>query len=145
VIDYLRLNSRPFLFTAAGVPAALGAALAAMRIAQTEDWRREALRERSAELRRGLAELGYDVQADATTPIVALPMADRWSAVRVWRALLDAGVYTNCTMGSAVPGGKALLRLSVMATHTEQHISRALKAFAELTSTLTSTPASTQA
>src|SRR5262249_39648596 len=58
VIDYLKITCRPLMFTAAGVPAALASALAAARIAQAEDWRREAVADRAARLRVGLQDLG---------------------------------------------------------------------------------------
>jgi 8-amino-7-oxononanoate synthase len=134
VIDYLRISSRPFLFAAAGVPAAMAAALAALRIARDEDWRREAAQARADQLRRGLAELGYGVDPAGATPIIAVPVGDDWAAVRLWRGLLDRGVYTNCAVSPAVP--RALLRTSVMATHSEEQVDAALEAFAALRSTL---------
>src|SRR5205085_8309857 len=70
VIDWLRIACRPFLFTAAGVPAAVAAALAAVRIAVEEDWRREAVQARASPLRSGLRALGYDVGEDTGAPIV---------------------------------------------------------------------------
>ena len=63
VIDYLKVTCRPLMFTASGVPAALAAALEAARIAQAEDWRREAVAARAEQLRAGLAQLGYRVAA----------------------------------------------------------------------------------
>ncbi|MHB8467504.1 MAG: aminotransferase class I/II-fold pyridoxal phosphate-dependent enzyme, partial [Acidimicrobiales bacterium] len=56
-------------------------------------------------------------------------------AVRLWRALLDAGVYVNCAVPPAVPAGRALLRASVMATHEEADIKAALNAFEVVRST----------
>ncbi|HWC38614.1 MAG TPA: aminotransferase class I/II-fold pyridoxal phosphate-dependent enzyme, partial [Acidimicrobiales bacterium] len=50
VVDYVRIACRPFQFTASGVPAALGAALAALRVAREEDWRRVVVRERADQL-----------------------------------------------------------------------------------------------
>ena len=50
----------------------------------------------------------------------------------LWRALLDRGVYTNCSLPPAVQ--RPMLRTSVMATHTEEHVDRALEAFAEIAS-----------
>jgi 8-amino-7-oxononanoate synthase len=129
VIEYLKLVARPFLFTASGVPAALGAALEALRIARAEDWRREALIARAARLRAGLRDLGYDTGPAAGTAIIPVHVGDDWSAVRVWKELMDRGVYTNCAVAPAVPAGRALLRNSVIATHTEEHIDRALAAF----------------
>jgi 8-amino-7-oxononanoate synthase len=129
VIDFIRVSCRPFLFTASGVPAAVAAALSAARIARTEDWRRLAVAERAAQLRRGLRELGYDAGPDRDGAIVAIHIGDDWAAVRLWRTLVDAGVYTNCAVAPAVAPGRALLRTSVMATHTERQIDEALACF----------------
>ena len=129
VIDYIRISCRPFQFTASGVPAALGAALAALRIAREEDWRRAVVRDRADQLRAGLRDLGYAVGPDTGTPIVPVTIGEEWSAGRTWRALLDNGVYTNCVISPAVPSGRAMLRTSVMATHTEAHIEESLRAF----------------
>jgi len=129
VIDFLRVSCRPFLFTASGVPAAMAAALAATRIAREEDWRREAVRARARQLREGLCRLGYDAGPDDGAAIVAVQIGDDWHAARLWRCLLDLGVYTNCAVAPAVAPGRALLRTSVIATHTEAQIDQALTAF----------------
>lgn len=136
VIDYLRISCRVMLFTAAGVPAALGAALAAVRIAQTDSSRREMVLVRARQLHAGLAELGFEVGPQPPGPIIPVHVGQDWDAARMWRALLDLGVYTNCAVAPAVPPGRALLRTSVMATHTEEHIAQALRAFEEARSTL---------
>jgi 8-amino-7-oxononanoate synthase len=129
VLDHLRIACHPFLFTASGVPAAVAAALCALRIAIEEEWRREAVQARAAQLRRGLRDLGYTVGGDPVSPIIPVHIGDDWDALRTWRALLDNGVYTNCAVAPAVAPNKALLRTSVMATHTERHIDDALHAF----------------
>jgi 8-amino-7-oxononanoate synthase len=135
VIDYLRVVCRPLLFTASGVPAALAAALAAAEIARDEDWRRDAIRVRADQLRTGLAKLGYRVASSTEAAIVPIHIGDDWDAARTWRALLDHGVYTNCAIPPAVPPGRALLRTSVMATHTEAQIDESLRAFEVVRST----------
>jgi 8-amino-7-oxononanoate synthase len=127
VIDYLKITCRPLMFTASGVPAALGAALAAAQIARQEDWRREAVAARAEQLRSGLVSVGLDVGAGSGSPIVPVHIGDPWDAGRLWRALLDNGVYTNCAIPPAVP--RAMLRTSVMATHTEADIDAALRGF----------------
>jgi 8-amino-7-oxononanoate synthase len=129
VIDYLKVACRPLLFSAAGVPAALAAALEASRIAQAENWRREAVIALSERLRRGLAQLGFDVgRSQHPSAIVPVHVGDEWEAARMWSALLESGVYTNCVVSPAVP--RAMLRTSVMATHTDADIDRALDSFA---------------
>jgi 8-amino-7-oxononanoate synthase len=149
VIDYLRISSRAFLFTASAVPAALGAALAALRIVRSEEGR-QMLTQVLSNARRfadGLRALGFHVLStepvrmgpgeDApreriVTPIVPVLVGDDWRAALLWRALYDAGVFTNCALHPAVPPGGALLRTSVMATHDEATLDRALDAFARV-------------
>jgi 8-amino-7-oxononanoate synthase len=135
VLGYLRRSCRPFQFTASGVPASIAAALAAARLARTEDWRRDNLRARAAQLRSGLEDLGYSLGPDSGGAIVAVHVGADWDSVRLWRALLDAGVYVNCAVPPAVPAGRALLRASVMATHEEADIKAALNAFEVVRST----------
>jgi 8-amino-7-oxononanoate synthase len=134
VIDFLRVSSRAFLFTASNVPASVGAALAALRIVRSEEGPRLFARvlECAAYLERGLRELGFKVVDDPSgivTPVVPVVVGDDWKAVLLWRALYDAGVYVNVAIHPAVPPGGALLRTSVMATHDEATLDRALAAF----------------
>lgn len=133
VIDYLRVHSRAFLFTASNVPAALGAAAAALKVVRSDEGRELMGRvlENADRLRRGLREIGLKViEHDITTPIVPVLVEDDWKAVLLWRALYDEGVYTNVAIHPAVPPGGALLRTSVMATHGTETLDRALDRFA---------------
>ncbi len=135
VIDYLRIQSRAFLFTAAGVPAAVGAALAALRILRSDEGPRLLARvlDNAAYLHAGLRERGFKVvehEDGRMTPIVPVIVGDDWRAVLLWRALYDAGVFVNVAIHPAVAPGGALLRTSVMATHDRATLDRALDAFA---------------
>jgi 8-amino-7-oxononanoate synthase len=159
VIEYLRLYSRAFLFTASAVPAALGAALAALRIVRSPEGPPLLGRvlENAARLRDGLHELGFAVVApqalpaeaaaslppalvphdpaaapSIVTPIVPVLVGDDWRAALLWKALYDGGVFVNTALHPAVPPGGALLRTSVMATHDEAVLSRALDVFARV-------------
>ena len=142
VIEYLRFQSRPFMFTASGVPAAIGAALEAVRICRSPEGPALFARvlEAASHLQRGLAELGFAVaQPQAlprgeavVTPIVPVVVGDDWKAGLIWRALFDAGVYVNVALHPAVPPGGALLRTSVMASHDAATLDRALEAFARV-------------
>ncbi|MGD0385101.1 MAG: aminotransferase class I/II-fold pyridoxal phosphate-dependent enzyme [Solirubrobacteraceae bacterium] len=144
VIEFLKIQSRAFLFTASGVPAAVGAALAALRVIRSDDGRELMARvlANARQLNRGLHELGFDVvepfpvtnaageQESIITPIVPVRVGEDWKAALLWRALWDAGVFTNVAVHPAVPPGGALLRTSVMATHDRAVIEQALEAFA---------------
>jgi 8-amino-7-oxononanoate synthase len=149
VIEYLRISSRAFLFTASAVPAALGAALAALRIIRSDEGPAllATVLERARYLDDGLRALGYltlsgepirtSAAAEApretlATPIVPILVGDDWKAALLWRALYDGGVFTNCALHPAVPPGGALLRTSVMATHDQATLDRALEVFARV-------------
>jgi 8-amino-7-oxononanoate synthase len=139
VIDFLRIQSRSFMFTAAGVPAAVGAALAAVQVIKSADGPELLARllDNATYLEEGLRSLGFSVipagaLPDGTpivTPIVPVVVGDDWDAVELWKALYDGGVYTNVAIYPAVPRGGALLRTSVMATHEREHLDRALGIF----------------
>jgi 8-amino-7-oxononanoate synthase len=142
VVDFLRIQSRPFLFTASGVPAAVGAALAAVRICRSDEGRELFARvlENGRYLNEGLRSLGLHVVdpvalPDGTrvaTPIVPVLVADDWKAALLWKALYEAGVYVNVALHPAVPPGGALLRTSVMATHERATLDEAIEAFAQV-------------
>ncbi len=68
------------------------------------------------------------------TPIVPVLVGDDWKAALLWRRLYDAGVFVNTALHPAVPPGGALLRTSVMATHDEATLDRALEMFARVRS-----------
>lgn len=130
VIDYLRLFCRPLVFTASNVPASLAAALTAAKIARQEDWRREAVLSLARRLRRGLVEAGFNAGGDDQSCIVPVHVDDLLDTGVLWRALLDRGVYTNCSVPPAVQ--RPMLRTSVMATQTEEQVDRAIGAFADI-------------
>ena len=136
VIEFLRVQSRAFLFTASAVPAAVGAAQAALRIVRTAEGR-ELMAKVLANARHwsdGLVERGFKVvrHGDLVTPIVPVLVEDDWKAGLLWKALYDAGVFVNTALHPAVPPGGALLRTSVMATHDTPTLERALDAFASV-------------
>ncbi|HTU15048.1 MAG TPA: aminotransferase class I/II-fold pyridoxal phosphate-dependent enzyme [Solirubrobacterales bacterium] len=138
VIEYIRISARSFIFSASGVPASVGAALEAVKICQAEGPALYAKLLNNAEyLREGLKDLGLKVVEPgrmpdgsvATTPVVPVVIGDDWNAIVLWKALFEAGVYTNVAIHPAVPPSGALLRTSLMATHETAHLDKALGIF----------------
>jgi 8-amino-7-oxononanoate synthase len=135
VIEFLRYASRPFIFTASAVPAAVGAALGALRVIRADGPELMAkLLDNARYLRQGFKELGLVAiepgtlpdGSEATTPVVPVVVGDDFQCALLWKALFDAGLYTNVALHPAVPPGQALLRTSLMATHEHSHLDRAL-------------------
>lgn len=140
IIDFLRLHARSFLFTASGVPAAVGSALAAVKIAKSDEGRElmakvldnaeylwNELNDRGLRVFDPGTELGARYGVKPFTPIVPILIGEDWEAAVVWKKLYDAGLYSNVALHPAVPHGGALLRTSVMANHQREHLDRAVE------------------
>ncbi len=126
VIEYLKHRSRPLIFSASISPPNAAAALEALRILRSEPERREALWENTRRLQKGLRELGFDI-GNTQTPVIPVYIGDDIKTFQICMALHEEGVFVNPVVSPGVPPGKALLRLSVMATHRPEHIDTALE------------------
>jgi 7-keto-8-aminopelargonate synthetase-like enzyme len=114
------------------MPAAnVAACLAALEIMRSDPCLAERVLGVAARMRKGYQELGYNTGA-SETPIVPIIIGDDDRTFAMWRALYDAGVYTNPVIPPAVPPSKSLLRTSYMATHTDEQMSRVLALFEQV-------------
>lgn len=127
-IDYIKHHSRPLIFSASMAPATVAAVLAALDIIEQEPERRERLWDNALHWRSGLQEIGFNTGQSAT-PVVPVILGDDMLTFHFWKALLDRGVFTNPAVRQAVAPGSALLRTSVIATHTSEQLDGALEAF----------------
>ena len=131
VIHFLKHHSRPLIFTAALPPANTAGVLAALHVMKAEPWRREQLWKNARRLQDGLRGLGFDI-GPTETPIVPVLIGPLEKTFLFWRMLFDAGVFTNPVVPPAVPPSQCRLRTSLMATHTDEQIERALETFGRL-------------
>lgn len=129
VIHYLKHHARPLIFSASTPPAAVAAVLAALDVIEDEPERREQLWRNTYRMQEGLRSLGYDIGA-SETPIVPVQVGDFERMLEFWKVMFDAGVFTNPVTPPAVPDNSCRLRISLMATHTDDHIDFVLDAFA---------------
>ncbi len=131
VIYYIKHNARSFLFSASLPPASAAAALAALDIIENEPERRDRLWANAKRMKKELSGLGFNT-GNSESPIVPIIVGEEMRLAVFWRRLLDAGVFTNAAVSPAVEPDRALIRTSYMATHTEEHLNRALEIFAKV-------------
>ena len=131
VIDYVKHHARSEIFSAALPPASAAAALAALEIVEREPERRKQLWENTQYMKRELIRLGFDT-GDSESPVIPIVVGEDLTAFRMVRRLHDEGVFVNCVISPAVPAGRAMIRTSYMATHTVEHLDRALDALGQV-------------
>jgi len=131
VIHYIQHFARSLIFSASMPPSNVAAVLAALEVIQEEPERVERLQAIAERMRRGFQELGFDTGA-SETPIIPVIIGEDMVMLQMWRRLFDAGIYVNAVLPPAVPPGKALLRTSYMATHTDEQLDKVLETFARV-------------
>jgi len=130
VIHYLKHHARPLIFSASMPPASVATVLAALDVIEEEPELREALWRNTRRMQDGLKSLGYDI-GDSETPVIPVLIGDLYAMAVLWRTLFDAGVFTNPVIPPAVPLHSCRLRISMMATHTNEQIDFVLDLFAQ--------------
>jgi 7-keto-8-aminopelargonate synthetase-like enzyme len=106
----------------------VGAVLAALDIIEAEPERRDRLWENTRFMLTGLRAIGFDC-GESETPVIPIVVGDDFLAFKMARRLHEEGVFVNAVVSPASPPGRALIRTSYMATHTRDHLTRALEAF----------------
>ncbi len=128
LMNYLRISSRRYLFSGtlpAGIPAAVSQAL---RTAETESWRRSRVQTNAEMLREGLRDIGCEVRGEGH--IVPWFIGDDSTVDHVSQVIEEEGVFASAVRFPAVAKGQAIVRFMLMATHTDEHIERTLRACA---------------
>lgn len=128
VIHYIQHMARSFIFSASMPPANVAAVSAAIDVMLEEPERVERLWAISNRMRTELNRMGYNT-GTSCTPIIPVIIGDDMKTLFSWKALFEAGVYTNAVIPPAVPPNHSLLRTSYMATHTDEQIDRVLELF----------------
>jgi 8-amino-7-oxononanoate synthase len=129
----LRFVARSYLYTASPPPSVVAAAREALRVIAAEPQRREAMWRNARALHAGLCDLGLKLSAPPG-PVGSIAMPGLRLGYEFWQGLLKRGIYVNMLIPPATPAGEVVLRYSVSAAHTPEHIDTALEAFAALAS-----------
>ena len=129
VIHYVKHISRELIFSASMPPAAVAATLKALEIIQSEPERRARLWEITRRMHEEYKNLGFDIGV-SETPVIPIIVGEDLQTFKFWKELFDQGVFANPIVSPAVPKGKALIRTSYTATHTDKQMDRVLEVFA---------------
>lgn len=127
LINMLKFQSRQHLFSVTASPSALGITRAIELIDEEPFWRKR-LWDNIHYLKAGLISMGLDIGTTASA-IIPVKIGDQVKTGEAGRLLLEAGVYANPIIYPAVSRKNARVRLSIMATHTREHLDRVLNAF----------------
>ncbi|MDO5395750.1 MAG: pyridoxal phosphate-dependent aminotransferase family protein [Bacteroidales bacterium] len=127
ITNFLRHHSRSYIFTASITPASTAAALKAIDIMIEEPERQEHLWKITNYALEGFRNMGCEI-GHTSTPIIPLYIRDDFKTFAVTRDLFNEGIFVNPVVTPAVPPQDTLIRFSLMATHTEEQVTRALEA-----------------
>jgi len=128
VMEWVKHGARSFIFSASIPPSQVAAAIASLEIMQTEPEWLERLWRNTRKMHEGYRSMGFNI-GPSETPIIPIIIADEMKTQLAWKALFDAGIYTNAVFPPAVPPSKSLLRTSYMATHTDAQLDFVLDTF----------------
>ena len=126
---YIRHTARSYMFSASATPAAIGAANAALDIMLTEPERIQHLWDLTNYALKGFKEMGCEV-GNTASPIIPLFIRDNEKTFMITKDLLNedpVGLFVNPVVAPAVPPQDTLIRFSLMATHTFEHVDYALE------------------
>lgn len=128
VIHYIKHFARSLIFSASPPPASVASVSAAVDIIENEPERREKLWKNTTKMFTSFRALGFEV-GPSQTPIISIIVGENEKAFMMAMMLQEEGVFANVAVTPAVPNGRALIRTSYMATHTDEHLDIVLKAF----------------
>jgi glycine C-acetyltransferase len=130
IVALLRQRSRPYLFSNTLPPSVVGAGIAVFDLLTQTTELRDRLEANTKRFRAGLVAAGFDIRP-GEHPIVPIMLYDEKLAHTLAAKLLEKGIYVIGFSFPVVPKGLARIRVQLSAAHTNEHIDRALAAFAE--------------
>ncbi|MBF0319193.1 MAG: pyridoxal phosphate-dependent aminotransferase family protein [Nitrospirae bacterium] len=128
IIHYIKHIARPLIFSASPTPASVASVSAAIDIIESEPERIQALWRNTTKMLNGFKAMGFHVGL-TESPIIPILVGDDILAFKMAMKLQERGVFVNVAVSPAVAPGKALVRTSYMATHTDEHLDIVLEAF----------------
>ena len=131
IIELLRQRSRPYLFSNSLAPAIVGASIKVFEILEKSTHLRDQLEWNTNYFKKRIKEAGFDI-VDGDSAIVPIMLYDAKLAQQMASELLNKGVYVIGFFFPVVPKGKARIRVQLSASHTKDHLDKAIEAFIEV-------------
>jgi 8-amino-7-oxononanoate synthase len=125
-IDLLLNTARPFVFSTAPAPPAVGAATVALELLRSHPHRVDRLQANAARLRSALAAEGLS-PGRSRTQVVPIEVGDAERTMELCELVLERGVFAQGIRPPTVPEGSSRLRFTVMSTHRAGELERAAK------------------
>ena len=129
LIEWLIQKARPYVYTTALPQPVAAATRAALALAQRESWRRERVHALTARFRARAHAAGVPL-SPSSTPIQPVLLGSAAAALAAQRALEQAGFWVVAIRPPTVPSGKARLRVTLSAAHTEAQVDALVEALA---------------
>lgn len=131
IIDMLRQKSRPYLFSNTLAPAIVGASIAVLDMLSASTHLRDKLEYNTKYFREKMTQAGFDIKP-GDHPIVPIMLYDAVLAAKFADQLLNEGVYVIGFFYPVVPKGQARIRVQLSAAHEQEHLDKAIAAFAKV-------------
>ncbi|MCX7878553.1 MAG: glycine C-acetyltransferase [Ignavibacteria bacterium] len=128
IIEMLRQRSRPYLFSNSLAPSIVGASIKVFDLLSSTTELRDRLENNTKYFRSALTELGFDIR-EGNHPIIPIMLYDARLSQVFAEDLLEEGIYVIGFYYPVVPKGLARIRVQISASHTKEHMDRALQAF----------------
>ncbi|WP_457616640.1 glycine C-acetyltransferase [Lutibacter sp.] len=131
IIEILRQRSRPYLFSNSLAPAIVGASLKVFEMLSKDTSLRDKLEWNTSYFKAGMIRAGFDI-VKGDSAIVPVMLYDAKLAQNMAQKLLEEGIYVIGFFYPVVPKGKARIRVQLSASHTKEHLDKAISAFTKV-------------
>ncbi|MCZ2260902.1 glycine C-acetyltransferase [Sporosarcina sp. G11-34] len=128
LIDWLKVRSRPFLFSTAVTPADVAATIGALQKIIDSTELHDKLWDNGDYLKAGLKKLGFDIGV-SETPITPCIIGEEKLTQQFSKRLMEEGVYAKAIVFPTVPSGKGRVRNMPIASHTKEMLDEALNVY----------------
>ena len=131
VIEILRQRSRPYLFSNSLAPAIVGASIKVFELLEKDTTLRDKLEWNTNYFKEGLRKAGIDF-IDGDSAIVPVMLYEAKLSQIMADELLKKGIYVIGFFFPVVPKDKARIRVQLSASHSKEHLEKAILAFTEV-------------